>query len=333
MTDPLRHHVVLVTGAGGFIGSHLCEELARRGARVRALVHYRSEKSEGWLAEFPDDLRDNIHIVPGDVRDTSLVRRAMQGVDIVFHLAALIGIPWSYEAPTSYVQTNVQGTLNVLEAARAHGVRRVVHTSTSEVYGTARAVPIDEDHPLQPQSPYAASKVAADAMARSFHASFGLPVVTARPFNTFGPRQSMRAVLPTILAQLLSNAKQLRLGAITPTRDMNYISDTVAGFMACAEAPAEADGGVFNLGSGHEISIGDLAGLCMKVLGVEVPIACDEQRVRPAGSEVERLLADNTRAREVLGWTPTVSLEEGITATAEWMRGAIDPAHAARYTR
>lgn len=314
---------ILITGAGGFIGSHLCEELARRGNRVRAMVHYRSERSEGWLAELPDVLRERIEIIPGDVRDAGLVHRLMKGVDVVYHLAALIGIPWSYEAPASYVQTNVQGTLNVLEAARAHGVRRVVHTSTSEVYGTARRVPIDEDHPLQPQSPYAASKVAADAMARSFHASFGLPTVIARPFNTYGPRQSQRAVLPTILAQLLAGANELRLGATAPTRDMNYIADTVAGFIACADAPDDANGQAFNLGSGNEISIGDLAYTCMRSVGREVPIVCDEQRLRPAASEVERLLADNARARDILNWQPRTSLEDGITATAEWMRGRI----------
>jgi NAD dependent epimerase/dehydratase len=285
------------------------------------------------LAEVPGEVREAMEIVPGDVRDASLIHRAMAGADVVFHLAALIGIPWSYESPASYVQTNVQGTLNVLEAARAQGVRRVVHTSTSEVYGTARVVPISEDHPLQPQSPYAASKVGADALAQSFHASFGLPVVIARPFNTYGPRQSLRAVLPTILAQLLAGAKELNLGATSPTRDMNYISDTVAGFIACASAPPDSNGQAYNLGSGSEISIGDLARLAMKVLDLEVPIVCDAERLRPAGSEVERLLADNARARTLLGWKPAVSLEEGIAATADWMRGRVDTSQSMRYTR
>ena len=306
---------VLVTGAGGFIGSHLTERLVELGAAVRALVRYNSAGSAGWLDASPH--RREIEIMAGDVADRDAVRRAARGVEVVFHLAALIGIPYSYHAPESYVRTNVEGTLTVLQAALECDVERVVHTSTSEVYGTAQRVPIDEDHPLQAQSPYAATKIAADKLAESFHRSFGLPVITLRPFNTFGPRQSARAVVPTIITQCLTR-DVVRLGSLHPTRDLNYVSDTVDGFIRAAERP-EAVGQTINLGSGREISVGDLAALIARLAGRPVRIEVDEQRVRPAASEVERLLADNTRARSLLGWTPRVSLEDGLSRTIEWM--------------
>ena len=307
---------VLVTGAGGFIGSHLSEQLAERGAGVRALVHYNALGRRGWLDHSP--LADRIEVVAGDVTDRDSVRKAVEGVDTVFHLAALIAIPYSYGAPASYVRTNVEGTLNVLQAVRECGCRRMVHTSTSEVYGTARSVPIDEDHPLQGQSPYSASKIGADKMAEAFHCSFNVPVVTVRPFNTFGPRQSARAVIPTIITQCLAG-ETVKLGSLHPTRDMNFVANTVEGFIRAAEVDA-AVGRTFNLGSGREISIGDLAGLIARMTGSRVRIETDEQRIRPGASEVERLLASNTRAADVLGWSPRVSLEEGLEKTITWLR-------------
>jgi len=296
---------VFVTGGEGFIGSHLVERLLREGADVRALVHYSPSGRVGWLEGHQDD----VDIVQGDVRDGSRVRRVIEGREVVFHLAALIGIPYSYDAPESYVQTNIVGTQNVLDACRVAGVDRLVHTSTSEVYGTARYVPIDEAHPLQPQSPYSASKIGADMMALSHHHAFGLPVAVVRPFNTYGPRQSTRAVIPTILAQLIGGVdKLLHLGSTSPTRDFNFVEDTAAGFMAVASSD-QALGNVVNVGSGREISI----------VGREVEVVTDEERLRPAGSEVERLLCDNTRAREWAGWKPEFSLEEGLRKTAEWV--------------
>jgi len=307
---------VLVTGAGGFIGSHLAERLAAEGARVRAMVHYNALGTWGWLDHAPAS--SEMDIFAGDVADRDSVRRACEGQEAVFHLAALIAIPYSYHAPESYVRTNIVGTLNVLQAARETGVARVVHTSTSEVYGTARQAPIPESHPLQGQSPYSASKIGADKIVESFHLSFGVPVVTVRPFNTFGPRQSARAVIPTIITQCLKG-NEVRLGSLHPTRDLNFVSNTVGGFLRAALVP-EAIGQTVNLGSGREISIGDLALLIAKLIGKEVAITSDAQRVRPKGSEVERLLADNTRARELLGWTPEVSLEDGLVRTIDWMR-------------
>jgi dTDP-glucose 4,6-dehydratase len=306
---------VLVTGAGGFIGSHLTECLAEVGARPRAFIHYNARGQEGWLSASPH--RGVIEFVPGDIRDIDTVRRAMREVEVVFHLAALISIPYSYQAPLSYVRTNVEGTLNVLQAALEQGVGRVVHTSTSEVYGTAQRVPIDETHPLQGQSPYAASKIGADKLAESFHLSFGLPVVTVRPFNTFGPRQSARAIVPTIITQYLTGGR-VRLGNLSPLRDLNYVTNTVEGFLA-AGISDQAPGQTFNLGSGREISIGDLALLIAKLVGKEVEIECDERRVRPPQSEVERLLADYGAARKLLGWAPTVSLEQGLQLTIDWI--------------
>ncbi|MDY6876670.1 MAG: GDP-mannose 4,6-dehydratase [Chloroflexota bacterium] len=307
---------VLVTGAGGFIGSHLTERLVDLGASTRALVHYNALGTWGWLDESP--FRNDIEVVAGDICDRDSVRQAMQSVEIVFHLAALIAIPYSYYAPASYVGTNVGGTLNVLQVARDLGVERIVHTSTSEVYGAARYVPIDETHPLQGQSPYSASKIGADKMAEAFHLSFDLPVVTARPFNTFGPRQSARAVIPTIITQCLTG-ETVRLGNLYPTRDLNYVADIVEGYLLAASVPTVV-GRTINLGSGREISIGELAQLIARLIDRPLTIKSDEQRVRPEKSEVERLLADNTLARTLLGWSPVVTLKEGLEHTIEWMR-------------
>jgi len=306
----------LVTGGEGFIGSTLVDHLLERGADVRAYVHYKPYGSVGHLAGREDD----VEILAGDVRDAERVAEAVQGCDTVFHLAALIGIPYSYVAPESYIQTNVLGTYNVVNACRRHDVRRMVHTSTSETYGTAITAPISEDHPLQPQSPYSASKIGADMMALSFHHSFSVPVAVIRPFNTYGPRQSTRAVIPTILAQLIGGVDKLHLGSTSPTRDFNYVEDTAAGFMAVA-ASDQALGNVVNIGSGREISIGDLVKLLISIVGRDVEVVTDEERLRPTGSEVERLLCDNTRAREWAGWKPEVSLEEGLKRTAEWVEG------------
>lgn len=307
---------VMVTGAAGFIGSHLAERLVRDGARVRALVHYNSRNDWGLLERLPTDVVREIEIFPGDVEDPFSVRKAVRGNEVVFHLASLIAIPYSYVAPQSYVATNVLGTLNVMQACLDEGVGKVVHTSTSETYGTARYVPIDEAHPLQGQSPYAASKIGADKIAESYHFSFGLPVGTVRPFNTFGPRQSARAVIPTIITQLLRGGP-LALGSLTPTRDLNYVEDTVDGFVRMAVNDGST-GEVVNIGSGREISIGNLARTIMTIVGREAEVLTDERRIRPERSEVERLLADNTKARALLGWTPRVSLEEGLQRTIAW---------------
>lgn len=307
---------VLVTGAGGFIGSHLAEACVVAGARTRALVHYNALGTWGWLDQSP--ARDRLEVLAGDLTDRDSVKHAAKDCEIIFHLGALIAIPYSYQAPASYVRTNVEGTLNVLQAARELGVARVVHTSTSEVYGTARYVPIDEAHPLQGQSPYSASKIGADKIAESFHLSFGLPVVTVRPFNTFGPRQSARAVIPTIITQLLAG-QPVKLGNLHPTRDLNFVANTVEGFLLAATAPA-AVGRTINLGSGREISVGDLLHLIAGLMGKTVQAQQDAQRLRPPDSEVERLLAKNDLARELLGWTPKVSLEDGLTQTIAWLR-------------
>ena len=307
---------MLITGAGGFIGSHLAERLAREGARTRAMVHYNALGSRGWLEQ--SDLRSEMEIIPGDIRDAGSVLRVMEGVEVVFHLAALIAIPYSYEAPDSYVATNVMGTLNVLRMARSLGVTRIVHTSTSEVYGSAQYVPITETHPLVGQSPYSASKIGADKLAEAFHLSFGLPVVTVRPFNTFGPRQSARAVIPTIITQCLAG-KDIVLGSLGPTRDFNFCQNTVDGFLAAATAE-QALGRTLNLGSGQEISIGDLARMIVSMVGGKSRLVEDAKRVRPEKSEVERLLASNELAAAVLGWTPKVAFEEGLEQTVEWFR-------------
>ena len=312
---------VLVTGAGGFIGSHLVENLGAAGARIRAMVSYRSDGSWGWLDSSP--IKHEVEVIAGDIRDADSVLTAMQGCQVVFHLAALVGIPYSYNAPVSYVRTNVEGTLNVLQAARQLQVERVVHTSTSETYGGARYVPIDEEHPLQGQSPYSASKIGADKMAEAFHKSFGLPVAIMRPFNTYGPRQSSRAIIPTIISQALGGS-EIRLGNLSPTRDFSYVQDTVTGFIKLAET-TEAVGQVVNIGSGAEISIGQLAKLILELVGrSDLPILHEEKRIRPDDSEVQRLWANNCRAQELLGWGPKYTLREGLDLTIEWVRQHIE---------
>ncbi len=322
---------ILVTGADGFIGSHLTEHLVRAGHDVRAFVLYNSFNSWGWLDESTDDIKSSLDVFAGDIRDPHGVRTAMQGCDVVLHLAALIAIPYSYHSPDTYVDTNIKGTLNVVQAARELQVQRVVHTSTSEVYGTARFVPITEEHPLQGQSPYSASKIGADQIATSFHLSFGTPVSVIRPFNTYGPRQSARAVIPTIIAQIAAGTREVRLGAVHPTRDFNYVQDTVRGFMAVAESDA-AVGQVVNIGSNYEVSIGDTARLIARLMRRDVAFVSDEQRLRPAGSEVERLWADNRKARELTGWTPAYAglegLERGLGETIAWFG---EPDHLRRY--
>ena len=318
---------ILVTGADGFIGSPLTEALVRAGYKVRAFVLYNSFNSWGWLDQCAPDVAGNFEVFAGDIRDTNGVREAMRGCDAVLHLAALIAIPYSYHSPDTYVDTNVKGTLNVLQAARELGVRRVVHTSTSEVYGTARFVPITEEHPLQGQSPYSATKIAADQLAYSFYASFGVPVVIARPFNTYGPRQSARAVIPTVIAQIASGMRRLKLGAIHPTRDFNYVADTVRAFIAALESDRGA-GEVVNFGSNYEISIGETVRLIAEVMGAEIEIDTDADRLRPEKSEVERLWAANAKASELFGWSPRFGgvdgFRKGLAVTAEWFQNPVN---------
>lgn len=312
---------ILVTGADGFIGSHLTETLVRAGHKVRAFVLYNSFNSWGWLDHCAPEIKAHIEVVAGDIRDSFAVKSAMQGCDGILHLAALIAIPYSYQSPESYVDTNVKGTLNVLQAARELGVKRLIHTSTSEVYGTAQFVPITESHPLQGQSPYSATKIAADQMAYAFFSSFELPVITVRPFNTYGPRQSARAVIPAIMTQIASGQKKIKLGAISPTRDFNYVQDTVDGFIA-ALMSEKGVGEVVNIGSNFEVSIGETVSLIAEVMGAKVEIVTDESRFRPAGSEVERLWADNSKAKELIGWTPVFAgksgFKRGLLETANW---------------
>ncbi|WP_419994146.1 SDR family NAD(P)-dependent oxidoreductase [Streptomyces boninensis] len=312
---------VLVTGAEGFIGSTLVDLLLAEGARVRAFVHYKPYAEKGNLKHLAGDPR--VELMAGDVRDPGRVMDAVEGCDTVFHLAALIGIPYSYDSPGAYVAVNVTGTENIAEACRRHGVRRLVHTSTSEVYGTALTAPIAEDHPLQPQSPYSASKIGADMMALSHFHAFELPVAVVRPFNTYGPRQSARAVIPTILAQLHAGARELRLGSLTPTRDFTYATDTARGFLAVAQSD-RAVGEVVNLGSGQEIAIGELAERLIAASGKDAEIVVDEARLRPSGSEVHRLLSDNSRAREWASWKPEVDLDEGLRRTSAWVAENLD---------
>ncbi|MGE5404066.1 MAG: NAD-dependent 4,6-dehydratase LegB [Candidatus Saccharibacteria bacterium] len=313
----LKGKKILVTGADGFIGSHLTEFLVREGCDVRAFVYYNSFNSWGWLDDSDEEIKRSIEVIAGDIRDQQRVRQAMKSIDVVFHLAALIAIPYSYYAPESYVDTNIKGTLNIVQAANDLGTQKVVHTSTSEVYGTAIYVPIDEGHPLQGQSPYSASKIGADSIAMSFHTSFGLPLAIARPFNTFGPRQSARAIIPTIITQILSGQSQLKLGALHPTRDLNYVKDTIKGLISVAQCD-ETTGQVVNIGSNREISIGDLVKLIASTMGREVDIIQDDTRMRPKNSEVERLWADNTRILNLTGWKPVYSLQDGLKETIEW---------------
>jgi NAD dependent epimerase/dehydratase len=314
-----QNRKVLVTGADGFIGSHLTERLAREGARVKAFVYYNSFGHWGWLDETDSALMKNIEIFLGDIRDSHRVLEAVKEQEVVFHLASLVAIPYSYHAPDSYVQTNIGGTLNILNACAKIDVHRIIHTSTSEVYGTAQYVPIDEKHPLQAQSPYSATKIGADMLAESFYRSFNLPVIIIRPFNTYGPRQSARAVIPTILSQLFHDEKRIKIGALFPTRDFNYVADTVSGFLHTALCD-KAVGQVINVGSGQEISIKDLVKTIMKITGREADIVSEDERLRPSKSEVDRLLCNATRAREWTGWTPQYSLEQGLTETARWVQ-------------
>lgn len=322
---------ILVTGADGFIGSHLTEALVRQGYDVRAFVLYNSFNSWGWLDHCAADVKGRFEVFAGDIRDPNGVRAAMQGCDAVLHLAALIAIPYSYHSPDTYIDTNIKGTLNVLQAARDLGCRRVVHTSTSEVYGTARFVPITEEHPLLGQSPYSASKIGADQLAYSFYSSFELPVTIARPFNTYGPRQSARAVIPTIITQIASGSRCIKLGSVSPTRDFNFVEDTVAGFIAALEGEGGL-GEMVNFGSNYEISVGDTVRLIAEVMNAEVEITTDEARLRPANSEVERLWAANDKAARLFGWRPAYpgieGLHRGLTKTAAWFT---DPANLAQY--
>jgi len=308
---------VLVTGAGGFIGSHLCEALVENGYEVKAFVRYNSRNFWGWLETSP--YKEDMEIIAGDIRDYDSVKDVMRDTDIIFHLAALIGIPYSYISPLAYVKTNIEGTYNVLQAARELGVRRVIHTSTSEVYGTARYIPIDENHPLQPQSPYSASKIGADQIALSFYHAFGLPVVIARPFNTYGPRQSARAVTPTIITQILEGAKKIKLGNITPTRDLNYVKDIVEGFIKIMNT-SELEGEILNIGSGVEIPIKDLADKIANLMSIKIEIKEEDIRKRPKKSEVERLACNSDKMKRLTGWTPKYSLDKGLKETIKWFR-------------
>jgi len=318
----IRNQPILVTGAGGFIGSHLAARLVELGGRVRALVRYNSRNDWGLLEQLPREVLREIEVMPGDITDPFSARRAVQGCSLVFHLAALIAIPYSYVAPAQYVAVNCSGTLNLLEAARAEEVARFVHTSTSETYGTAQYTPIDEAHPLQGQSPYAASKIGADKLAESYHLSFDLPVVTVRPFNTYGPRQSARAVIPTIISQALT-ADTIRLGNLQPRRDLTYVEDTVEGFIKAATATT-AVGRVINLGTGSTVSIGELAELILEILGERKTIIAEAARTRPEASEVWHLESNNRQAKELLGWEPQVPLREGLTKTIAYIRAHLD---------
>ena len=321
---------VLVTGADGFIGSHLTEMLLHKGYDVKAFTMYNSFNTWGWLDTLPQEELDQIEIFSGDIRDPNGVREAMCGVDMVFHLAALIAIPFSYYSPDSYVDTNIKGTLNVLQAARQLDTQKIMITSTSEVYGTAQYVPIDEKHPFQGQSPYSATKIGADRLAESFYRSFNLPVAIVRPFNTYGPRQSARAVIPTIISQLLAGKEEIKLGSLTPTRDFNFVKDTAAGFIAIAESD-QTIGQEINIASGREISIGDLAREIIRQIDPVVQIICDEERLRPEKSEVIRLLGDNSKLKKLTNWEQTYDFEHGIKETIEWMKNNIRKYNIDRY--
>lgn len=310
---------VLVTGADGFIGSHLTEELVKKGKNVKAFVYYNSFNSWGWIDTLPKEIKDEIEIFSGDIRDPNGVREAMTGVDTIFHLAALIAIPFSYHSPDSYVDTNIKGTLNVLQAARQLETRRVLVTSTSEVYGTAQYVPIDEKHPYQGQSPYSATKIGADRLAESFYRSFNLPVTIVRPFNTYGPRQSARAVIPTIITQLMSGKEEIKLGSLTPTRDFNYVKDTANGFITLSEAD-NVIGEEINIATQHEISIGELANEIISQINPNARIICEDERLRPEKSEVNRLLGSNEKIRRLTSWAPKYTLAQGIEETIAWFK-------------
>lgn len=314
---------VLVTGAEGFIGSHLTERLVELGADVTALVQYNSFNNWGWIDSFDKNVKESINVITGDIREYDNVKRMVKGQEVIMHLAALIAIPYSYLSPMAYVRTNVEGTTNVLEACRdEENIEKIVHTSTSETYGTALYVPIDEKHPMQGQSPYSASKIGADKMAESFYKSFNLPIVTLRPFNTYGPRQSARAVIPTIISQILAGKKEIELGSLTPTRDFNYVKDTAEAFIKVAESD-KTIGEVINAGSNYEISIGDLVKKIIELTNNEVKIICDDERIRPEKSEVNRLWADNTKIKELTDWAPKYTLDEGLKETIEWIKNNI----------
>lgn len=315
----LKGKKVLVTGSEGFIGSHLTERLVELGADVTALVQYNSFNNWGWIDTFDKEVKNSIQVVTGDIREYDGMKRIIKGQDVVFHLAALIAIPYSYLSPMAYVRTNVEGTTNVLEACRDYNVEKIIHTSTSETYGTALYVPIDEKHPMQGQSPYSASKIGADKIAESFYKSFNLPVATIRPFNTYGPRQSARAVIPTIISQILSGKTEIKLGSLTPTRDFNYVKDTAEAFVKIAESDKTV-GKVINAGSNYEISIGDTAKKIIQLIGKDVNIICDDERIRPENSEVNRLWADNSKIKQLTEWRPKYSIEEGLKETIEWIK-------------
>jgi len=319
----LKNKKILITGADGFIGSHLVESLVGSGAHVKALSFYNSFNNWGWLDSLNKEIIKNIEIVAGDIRDSNFVRKIVAGTDVVFHLAALIAIPYSYIAPDSYIQTNITGTLNILQAAKEAGVQKIIHTSTSEVYGTARYVPIDENHPLQPQSPYSASKIGADMLALSFYNSFSVPVAIIRPFNAFGPRQSARAIIPALITQILAGKKEIKVGSLSPKRDFNYVKNTVEGFVKVAECD-KSIGEIINIGSGEEHSIEELINILKAVTGTDFSVITDEQRIRPKNSEVERLLACNRKALEILGWVPSYSFEDGLKETVEWFKNNCD---------
>ena len=327
----LKNKKILITGSDGFIGSHLTEALVRMGCDVRAVVYYNSFNSWGWLDESPEDIKKELDVFSGDVRDPYGMKKAMQDRDVVFHLAALIAIPYSYHSPDTYIDTNIKGTLNILQAAKELNVEKVIHTSTSEVYGTARYVPIDEEHPLQGQSPYSATKIGADQIALSFYRSFNTPVSIIRPFNTYGPRQSARAVIPTIITQIAAGQRELRLGSLHPTRDFSYINDTVKGFIAVAQSEKSV-GEVINIGSNYEVSIGDLVQTITDIMKADIEIKTDDNRIRPEKSEVERLWADNKKAAQLTGWQPEYAgmegLKRGLQETIEWFS---DPNNLKRY--
>ncbi len=320
---------VLITGAGGFIGSHLTETLVKNGAKVKVFIRYNSRDGRGNLEDLEKEILNQIEIIPGDLKDADVIDRAVKGCDTVFHLGALVGIPYSYQNPREVIETNILGTFNIFIASRDHGVRRIISTSTSEVYGSAQYVPIDEKHPLQGQSPYSASKIGADKLAESFYAAYNLPIVTIRPFNCYGPRQSARAIIPTLLTQALASS-EIKLGNTEARRDFTFVSDTVAGFIAAASSPV-AIGKVINVGSGKDISIGELADLILKTTGSPAKLVIDKERLRPSKSEVNRLLADNRLAKEILGWEPKVSLEDGIRKTMEWLSNNLDRFQIGKY--
>ncbi len=329
MTTYWHNKHILVTGAGGFIASHLVESLVNEGAKVRAFVHYNSRGDPGLLSQLHEEIYQQLDVVAGDLRDLAAIQSAVQGVSHVFHLGALIAIPYSYVHPVEVVETNILGTLNVLLAARDSGLERVIHTSTSEVYGTAKQVPIPESHPLQGQSPYSASKIGADKIAESFYCAYNLPVVTVRPFNTYGPRQSARAVIPTIISQVLTRDKVF-LGNLAPRRDLTFVSDTVAGFMR-AGSTENVTGETLNLGANKEVSIGDLAQMIIRLTGRRVEIVTDAERLRPEKSEVMRLWSDNRKAKQLIGWEPQVTLEEGLRRTIDWIADHLDQYQIGRY--